>query len=373
MIQREFVQILSQRLQESPRFMQIILGPRQVGKTTGVLQLAKKLNNYHLFYFSADEIFNINTEWLKQKWLELRIEKNKKKILIIDEIQLIPNWSQAVKALWDEDKKRQEHFHVLLLGSSSLELHQGLSESLAGRFELIHVTHWGWKESVTLKKNLTLNQYLKYGGYPELLNFEQSDRRKAYLKNSIIEPVISKDILQNVTVKKPALFKQTFELACCYGGQIISLNKLLGQLQEGGNIDLVKYYLSLLEKAFLIKTIPKFSTNNLQKRGSSPKIIPLALALMDLFEVEDKGRIFEVAVGIELLQHFDQVYYWRDKNDEVDYIVKIGKKIIGIEVKSGNKRQLQGLNAFAKKFPTAKTLLVTEENFTSVVEIVHLL
>jgi predicted AAA+ superfamily ATPase len=176
-----------------------------------------------------------------------------------------------------------------------------------------------------------------------------------------------------VTVKKPALFKQTFELACCYGGQIISLNKLLGQLQEGGNIDLVKYYLSLLEKAFLIKTIPKFSTNNLQKRGSSPKIIPLALALMDLFEVEDKGRIFEVAVGIELLQHFDQVYYWRDKNDEVDYIVKIGKKIIGIEVKSGNKRQLQGLNAFAKKFPTAKTLLVTEENFTSVVEIVHLL
>ncbi len=184
--------------------------------------------------------------------------------------------------------------------------------------------------------------------------------------------MITKDILQNASVKKPALFRQTFEIACLYAGEVVSLNKFLGQLQEGGNVDLVKYYLSLYQKAFLLLTLEKFSTNRIQKKASSPKLLPAAPAFLSLFGDSDRGRRFELVVGLALIQRFKQVYYWREGNKEVDYVIKRGKDLIAIEVKSGKKGALRGLSAFSQKF-SCKTLVVIEENFSQLGELIDLL
>jgi predicted AAA+ superfamily ATPase len=372
-MKRHFVSHLKQVLLEETRFIQVILGPRQVGKTTGVLQLKEELSSHHFIYENADSVFSSKPEWLRMKWLEARILKknNTKVTLVIDEVQSITNWSLVVKGLWDEDKKNGSLFQVILLGSSSLELHQGLVESLAGRFEVTYVPHWSFKESKELVSDLTLDDYLNYGGYPELILIKDTDRRQNYLQHSIVEPVITKDILQNATVKKPSLFRQTFELACLHAGEILSLNKFLGQLQEGGNVDLVKHYLKLYEQAYLLKTLEKFSTNKIQKKGSSPKLIPRANAFLSMFAELPRGRKFEVMIGIQLIQTYKDVTYWREGDKEVDFVVKLKNKIVAIEVKSGRKRDAKGLTAFQEKFK-CKTLLITEENFESLDQMIEL-
>lgn len=363
-MQRRFVNTLSRRLKSDPAYIQIILGPRQVGKTTGVLQLEGKLSHEVFYYHNADSIFSGKEQWLKNCWLEARVrrKKNKNTILVIDEVQSIPNWSSHIKGLWDQDKREDSLFHVILLGSSSLELHQGLSESLAGRFEQIYVPHWSYAETKELYPNLGLDEYMDYGGYPAPFSLNETARKDDYLRYSILEPVITKDILQNTTVKKPALFRQTFELACLHAAEILSLNKFLGQLQEGGNVDLVKHYLSLYQKAFLLKTLEKYSTNRIQKKGSSPKLMPMAPAFLNLFGKSDRERRFELVCGLHLIRTYENVFYWREGNKEVDFVIEVHGQIIGIEVKAGKKRDNKGLLSFAKKFP-AKTLMVTEENF----------
>jgi len=366
-MKRPFVLKLFQRVKEKPRFIQVVLGPRQVGKTTGILQLKEMLPDCHFIFTNSDSVFSSKAEWLKSVWLEARIalESHDNVILAIDEVQNIPDWSAIIKGLWDSDKIKKNKFHVILLGSSSLELHQGLSESLAGRFEYVYVPHWNYSESKELSPTLSLEDYMEFGGYPEPLLIDDLNRRNDYLRNSIIEPVISTDILQNVTVKKPALFRQTFEIACLHASEVLSLNKFLGQLQEGGNVDLVKYYLSLYEKAFLIKTLEKYSTNRLQKKASSPKFMPQAPIFLTLFGDRDKGRKFELIVGLHLINTYKDVFYWREGNHEVDFVIKHERKVIGIEVKSGRKKLAPGLTAFTKKFK-AHSIIINPENFHNI-------
>ena len=373
-MKRDFVFTLFQRVRESAQFIQVVLGPRQVGKTTGVLQLEEFVPKEAIIYGNADSVFSSREEWLKENWLKARLLRKQREdtVLIVDEVQNVPQWSTVIKGLWDEDKKNKVLFHVILLGSSSLELHQGLSESLAGRFEQIYVPHWNFQETKKLYPQLTLDEYLDDGGYPVPFSLRDRERRDDYLKNSILEPVITKDILQNTTVKKPALFRQTFELACLHGAEVLSLNKFLGQLQEGGNVDLVKYYLSLYQQAFLLKTLEKFSTNRIQRKGSSPKLMPTAPAFLSLFGDSDKGRKFELVVGLHLIQKYRNVTYWREGNSEVDFVIRDKSKIIALEVKGGRKRDGKGLEVFRKKFG-AKTLMVTRENFESIDGMINVL
>jgi predicted AAA+ superfamily ATPase len=232
-------------------------------------------------------------------------------------------------------------------------------------------------ESSSRKETARSNRNDRSPPLPRTCNFyiwthDDKERRRSYLRDAILEPVITRDIFQNATVKKPALFRQAFELVCLHAGEVLSLNKFLGQLQEGGNVDLVKHYLSLYQKAFLIKTLEKFSTNKIQKKGSSPKLIPLAPAFMSLFGDADKGRKFELMIGLELLKKYEDVFYWREGNAEVDFVIKHKKKIIGIEVKSGNKRGTRGLEIFGSTFK-AKTLLITLENFERLHDLIEAL
>ena len=369
--QRAFVAQLEKRLNNgAPPLIQVLVGPRQVGKTTGLRQLlARTSGNYH--YANADDQLVSDRSWLLAQWQKaLSLEEGT--LLVIDEVQKIPNWSEAVKSLWDKQPRR---LRVVLLGSSSLQSQSGLSESLAGRFELTRIYHWTFTE-LRDAFGYDLERYLLYGGYPGSVAFEDDhDRWYAYLKDAIVEAVIGKDILQNRKVANPALFRQAFEILCRYPAQEISYTKLLGQLQDKGNTDLIKYYLELYAGAFLIFSLEKYSAKSWLTRSSSPKILPACPALYTmtagpraLADAEQRGRVFELAVGAELLRLSGELFYWREKNAEVDFVVRYQGRLYALEVKSGRKKSTKGLEAFMVHFPDARPAIVDPDNFLRLAE-----
>ena len=363
--ERAFVQQLQQRLGEANPLIQVLVGPRQVGKTTGVRQMLARFSGRH-HYANADDQLVTDRTWLLAQWQQALLIGDGS-LLVIDEIQKIANWSDTIKALWDQQPHR---LRVVLLGSSSLQIQTGLTESLAGRFELTRIHHWCFSELQTAF-DYDLERYLRFGGYPGAVAFEQEwDRWYAYLKDAIVEAVIGKDILQNRKVAKPALFRQAFEIMCLYPAQEISYTKLLGQLQDSGNTDLVKYYLELYAGAFLIFSLEKYSVKGWLTRSSSPKILPACPALHTmtvgptaLDDPERRGRVFELAVGAELRQLPGELFYWREKNAEVDFLYRHQNRLYAIEVKSGRKKSTKGLGAFSQHFVDARSVIVTPDNF----------
>jgi uncharacterized protein len=360
-----FIRELEENLRSSSTLIQVILGPRQVGKTTTTLWFLEKQFSGRFHYVSADKVFNTEASWLLEQWTKARREQ---KILIVDEIQKVENWAEIVKSLWDADKRNGQAVQTVLLGSSSLEIQKGLSESLTGRFKLIKAHHWNYTESAKAY-GLTFEQFLAFGGYPGSYQFINNKQEwRDFVKNSIVGPVIEKDILLYQTVKSPSLFKQAFEILRSYPAQEISYTKLLGQLQDRGNTELVKYYLSLYEGAYLFKSLPKYSVKTIKTRSSSPKIFPLCpafyyLDILDEYKANEKGRVFELVVGTQLQRMGLELYYWREGTNEVDYVVKMGRRIWAVEVKSGRKKSPKGLDAFCKKFPEATPLFITFESY----------
>lgn len=368
--ERAFVAQLEKRLCGAPPLIQVLVGPRQVGKTTGVRQLLARISgSYH--YANADDLLVTNRSWLLEQWQKALLLGDGT-LLVVDEVQKIANWSEAIKSLWDAHPRR---LRVVLLGSSSLQLQSGLTESLAGRFELTRIFHWTFSE-LKAAFGYDLERYLLYGGYPGSVEFEaDNDRWYAYLKDAIVEAVIGKDILQNRKVANPALFRQAFEILCRYPAQEISYTKLLGQLQDKGNTDLVKYYLELYAGAFLIYSLEKYSAKGWLTRTSSPKILAACPALYTmtagpraLADPELRGRIFELAVGAELLQLPGELFYWREKNMEVDFVYRYQSTLYAIEVKSGRNKSARGLEAFVEQFPQARPVVVTPDNFEKLSE-----
>lgn len=365
LIKLDFIDQLTTNLEDSPQFLQVILGPRQVGKTTSILHYLEHEYSGKYIFASSDSVFNASASWVKENWQNARSETA---LLVIDEIQKVENWSEIVKALWDEDKRNKKQVKCVLLGSSSLDIQRGLSESLSGRFQLIRAHHWNFHES-NKGYGLNFEEYLQLGGYPGSYVFKNDIQNwSMYLKNSIIETVVEKDILKNHTVKSPALFKQAFEILISYPSQEISYTKLLGQLQEKGNTELIKYYIKLYEGAFLVKALEKYSTNKIKVRSSSPKILPLCPAfyfsnILDEYSSIEKGRVFELVVGAQLNRLGLDLYYWREGHDEVDFVLKQGRKVWAIEVKSGLKKSSKGLDKFLEKFKGSKAVIISLENY----------
>ncbi len=363
--ERRFVARLEERFQDENTLIQVLIGPRQVGKTMGVQQFLQR-SKRPFCYANADDVLVSDRNWLLEQW-QKALALGDGALLVIDEIQKIPNWAESIKAHRDAEPGRLK---VLLLGSSALQLHGGIKESLAGRFELTRVHHWSFAE-LREAFGYDLTRYLTYGGYPGAVQFENDpDRWYAYMKESIIEAVIGKDILQHRKVANPALFRQAFEILYHYPAQEISYTKLLGQLQERGNTDLVKYYIELYGGAFLIYSLQKYSEKAWLARSSSPKMLPACPALHTMaagppsaLDPERRGRLFELAVGAELLQLPGELFYWREKQAEVDFIYKYRGRLYAIEVKSGRKKTSKGLGEFTARFPHAARLIVTPENF----------
>ena len=393
--QRKEVSTLRERLSESPRFLIFIAGPRQVGKTTLVRDALSQYDRSHYSFVPIDQPDEVrlpgfvtamsnaydqdagprNSAWLVNKWQRARVAARDSAdghILVFDEIQKIPLWSEAVKGLWDADRTEGLNLHVVLLGSSPLLMQKGMSESLTGRYELIRVTHWSFLE-MHEAFGFDLDDYIYFGGYPGSAAYIRDEPRwRNYVRGSLIEPSIERDILMMTRVDKPALLRQLFHLGCRYSGQILSYTKMLGQLQDAGNTVTLAHYLDLLGNAGLIQGLHKYAGQQHRRRASIPKLNVLNTALMTAgsgyTKAEAKadrsywGRLVESAVGAHLHNtgYPDcQLYYWRDSPHEVDFVIGRGKKLTAIEVKSGlTSGHASGLDVFGENFGKCRKLLV---------------
>ena len=371
--QRAQFQTLIGRLAEPRRFIQVVAGPRQVGKTTLVQQVCEAIG-LPVQFSSADEPTLRGPEWIAQQWEIARLKRGSEgAILVLDEVQKISAWSEAVKRLWDEDTRKQIALKVVLLGSSPLLIQRGLSESLAGRFEVLHLPHWSARE-MGEAFGWTVQKSIFYGGYPGAASLiADHDRWVRYVRDSLIETTLSRDVLLLSRVDKPALLRRMFELGCRYSGQILSYTKMIGQLQDAGNTTTLAHYLGLLSAAGMLTGISKFAGEVVRSRGSSPKLQVLDTALFSamagyrfdeaLADREHWGRLTESAVGAHLANAAAsgqcELFYWRERNREVDFVVRTGRKLIAIEVKSGRSQNvLAGMQAFNDAFKPDQLLLV---------------
>ncbi len=370
---RSYYQTVKRRIEEDRKFIQALIGPRQVGKTTIIRQLCEEIAIPYL-YVSADNVANVSKIWIEQQWETARLQKGGQQdyLLIIDEIQKINNWSETIKYLWDSDSFNKINIKVIILGSSGLMLQQGLNESLAGRFELIKIPHWSFNEMHQCF-GISAEQYAWFGGYPGSVVFLNEEARwKDYVKNALIESTISKDILMLTRISKPALMRQVFEMGVSYSSKILSYNKMIGQLQEAGNTTTIAHYLQILDTAGLISGVPKFYAEKYRERSSSPKwqvkntALVSALSPLNFEDIQldfvQWGQVVESAIGAHLINKSSEgkynVYYWRHRNEEVDFVIQKADKIIGIEVKSGQPKLTKGMATFKKKYNPAKMLLL---------------
>jgi predicted AAA+ superfamily ATPase len=367
---------LTRRLRETRRFIQAVTGPRQVGKTTLVRHVIEA-HRLHARFASADEPTLRGRDWIEQQWEAARIEAadsgKSGSILVLDEIQKIPSWSETVKRLWDEDTHNRIPLKVVLLGSAPMLISQGLTESLAGRFELLHLPHWSYTEMRTAF-DWSLEQYIFYGGYPGAASLIREEQRwRRYILDSLIETTIARDVLLQTRVDKPAMLRRLFELGCRYSGQVLSYTKMLGQLQDAGNSTTLAHYLDLLAGVGMVCGLQKYAGEAVRQRGSSPKLQVFNTALMTAqssyglkeakADREYWGHLVESAVGAHLVNAAAagecDVFYWRERNVEVDFVIRGGRTLTALEVKSGRASAARsGLQVFTELFKPQRKLLV---------------
>lgn len=370
---RDIVSVIKERINEPRRFIQIVIGPRQTGKTTAVVQSLEEYVAPYLFVEATKG--ESNADWLRAQWYRARHQlgqSNSFALLVIDEVQYVKNWSAVVKTLWDEDARSGIDLRVVLTGSSATLMQEGLSESLNGRYELIHSTHWNYAECREAF-GYSLNDFLFFGGYPGAASLrEYSARWLRYIRSSIIEPSIANDALLLDDVRKPELMRRLFEVGAPYSGQEISYRKLLGQLDDRGNTATIAHYLSLLSSAGLMSGLQKYDPKLLREKASSPRIMVHNTALMSasfgrrraklLTDPELRGHLVESAVGAYLIgrsipEDFD-VTWWRNGNDEVDFVVAARDVVTAIEVKSGRVKSTSGMTRFLIDHPEAKSIVI---------------
>ena len=374
MFKRNLVLQLQKRMLEKRRFMQVVIGPRQTGKTTAVLQALESLHKPQHF-ISADDPALVSPEWLRNEWEKARLlqkRTGKETILVIDEVQKIPAWPSMVKLLWDEDTRKKTPIKVILSGSSSLLIQKGLSESMAGRFEVLFCQHWNYKECKAAFR-YTLDDFLFFGGYPGAASLKNDVERWArYIGSSIVEPVISRDILQMEDIRKPALLRSLFTLGASCAAQELSYTKILGQLHDAGNTVTLAHYLELLDKANILCSLQKYSSNKIRSRQSSPRFMVYDTSLLvwasgssrkNILEMPDaRGRLVESSVGAFLLARGKEegfsVFWWRERENEVDFVIEKGNALTAIEVKSGIVKHLKGSMEFLKCYPNALSITV---------------
>ncbi len=364
---------LARRLAEPRRFIQVVAGARQVGKTTLVQQVTGAAR-CPVHFASADEPTLRGHEWIAEQWESARLAVGRAgAILVLDEVQKAAGWSESVKRLWDEDARARRPLKVVVLGSAPLLVQKGLTESLAGRFELLHLPHWSLAE-MRAAFGFSLDQYLYFGGYPGAAPLAGEERRwQRYILDALVETTIARDVLLLSRVDKPALLRRLFELGCRYSGQVLSYTKMLGQLHDAGNTTTLAHYLELLGGAGLLTGLAKYAGRAVRQRASSPKLQVLNTALISAqsglsleesrTDRESWGRLVESAVGAHLANWAAarecELFYWRERNREVDFVVRAGRAVTAIEVKSGRGRDAHpGLSAFAEAFRPTRKLLV---------------
>jgi uncharacterized protein len=386
-IRRIALATFTARLQEPRRFLQVVAGPRQVGKTTLVRQalaaLQQSPNGVAIAQHSvsADNPGLAGSSWLTTQWETARALAAQAGacVLVLDEVQKLPNWTEEVKRLWDEDTRAGRDVRTVILGSAPLLIARGLTESMAGRFEMTRMGHWRYNE-MREAFGFTLDQFIYYGGYPGAAPLIGNEARwAAYVRDALIETTISKDVLLMSPVQKPALLRRVFDLACRYSGQELSYQKMMGQLSDAGNTTTLAHYLHLLEGAGMVCGLQKYAGQAVRQRASSPKLQVFNTALMGAIAATEGfgyarlratpelwGRVTESAVGAELLaRHLEHsstqplIYYWREGSSEVDYVVRHQGDLFAYEVKSGaSAGNVSGLDVFCSQNKAARPLVL---------------
>ena len=372
---RHHFDVLLHRLGEPRRFLQVLAGPRQVGKSTLIDQMLAVTDIAHQLE-NADRVEENDTDWIRRVWESARarmvLERHDEFLLVIDEVQKIRNWSEAVKREWDADTHAGLNMKVVLLGSSRLLLRKGLKESLAGRFELIRMGHWTLEEMENAF-GWSPDQYIYFGGYPGTASLVADERRwRHYVRDALVAPSIEKDVVMTSNIYKPALMKQLFELGCSYSAELLSLTKMVAQLQDAGNVTTLASYLGILNECSFLTGLQKYACDDARKYNSVPKFQVYNNALLTAYHGKSYetirtnpelwGRWVESAVGAHLLSQADElgydVLYWRSRHDEVDYILQAASRTVAIEVKSGRRGMNSGLVAFDKQFHPNRSIVV---------------
>ena len=356
---------LTLRISEQRDKIQVISGPRQVGKSTMVKQVLQETTIPHMLV-SADNVDKANSAWIGEMWATARARMKASNaaefLLVIDEVHKLDNWSAAVKKEWDEDTLNDLNMKVVILGSSRLLLKDGLTESLAGRYELIRMPHWNYAE-MHEAFGIDISQFIYFGGYPGGARYIEDERRwRRYIKDSIIAPAIERDVLQTKTVYKPALMKQLFELGCAYSSEELSLNKMLGQLQDAGNVTTLANYLTTLDESRLLCGLHKYASDEARKYNSVPKLMVYNTALFSVLSGVNYNKTFttprlwgrwvESAIGSYLLNQADEydykLFYWRERDDEVDSLLSTTDSVLLLKSKAVGGLQIMDLQYFVK-------------------------
>jgi len=377
MIQRSYFQTIVARINEPRKFIQIVEGPRQVGKTTLIKQVLHSIS-VPWMHFAADNVPATRSAWISDCWAsarnKLQMEHLPELLLVIDELQKLQNWAEVVKKEWDADTFNDVNIKVVLLGSSRVRLEKGLSESMKGRFETIKMPNWSLSE-MQQAFGFTTDEYIYYGAYPGAADLRHDlDRWQEYISASIVDATINNDILMDTPIAKPALLRQTFELSSAYSGQLVSLTKMIGQLQDAGNTTTLAHYLELLAQSGMVCGLSKFAMDKARRRNSIPKYQVYNNALMSLYCEHDFataradhklwGRLFESAVGAHIMNcaytgRFE-VYYWREGKEEVDFVLVKNSKIVAVEVKSNHDKDTSGLHTFNELYHPHRSVLIGE-------------
>lgn len=372
---RNHCEILKRRIEEPRCAIQVLVGPRQVGKSTLMQQV---LHDTVIPYVSvsADTVGRNDLKWIHNVWESARASMNVRRsgeyLVVIDEIQKIENWSEQVKLEWDWDTSHRLNIKVVLLGSSRLMLMGGLKESLAGRFELVRMGHWSFQE-MRQAFGFGVEQYIYFGGYPGASRYVGDEQRwKRYVKDSIVKPAIEKDVVMTSNIYKPALMRQLFMIGCKYSAELLSLTKVVGQLQDAGNVTTAASYLNILEECQMLCGLQKYAHDEARKYNSIPKFQVFNNALLSAFhrqnfdssrkDPELWGRWVESSVGAHLVSQAEEndyhVFYWRNRDKEVDFVVLADEGCIALEVKSGRRWSNTGMAEFAKAFNPVHSYII---------------
>ena len=380
MYERHHLAILKSRMAEPRRRIQIVMGPRQVGKSTLVSQYTD-ICSVPFDFFAADGVSRSDKAWIPNHWQEARMKMNlhneAEHILIIDEVQKIDGWSEQVKKEWDADTRAHRNLKVILMGTSRVLLQKGLEESLAGRFESIKMGYWEWNEMHDAF-GFTIPQYIYFGGFPGLAyDIDDEDRWRRLMEDTIISPILSRDILEIEEIRNPALLRQVFELACIESARELSLTKMQGTMNSG-TVPTIKNYLTILDQTMTVKPLQKYSPSAVREKNSVPKMQVCNSAFRNrygLYTFEQAvtnptewGRQVESAVGAFLagrsvIDDFE-LLYWRDEHrKECDYVLKKGQALVAIEVKSSSADDTTGFEKFKElysKYITAALIVGPE-------------
>ena len=367
MYQRRHLNILTSRMAEPRRRMQIVMGPRQVGKSTLVGQFTEGIS-VPFDFFAADGVNRFDSSWIPNKWQQVRmrmdIHSEQEHILIIDEVQKIRGWSEQVKKEWDEDSRSHRNLKVILLGSPRLLLQKGLEESLEGRFETIKMGYWDWQE-MHEAFGFSMDEYVYFGGFPGLApDIQDEDRWRNLMEDSIISPILTRDILEIEEIRNPALLRQVFELACIESAKELSLTKMQGTMNSG-TVPTIKNYLDILNKSMIVQPLQNYSPSRVKEKQSVPKMQVFNNAFRNRFgtfsfdearvDPAEWGRLVESAVGAHLANRAMtddyELFYWRnERRQECDYVLRKGQALVAIEVKSGSVDKTVGFEKFKEQF-----------------------